>query len=319
MKRIFAWQTDTAGCFMYRIYWPLNALNKDRFEVAWGAPPPDIFDYDVVIGQRLAGHNPLWQELCRNPNIFTVYDIDDDLINIGPENPVPYSIYHPVVDETIANIAMADMVTVASEAFSDWLLSRKIVSSQIAVLRNCLPRAWMEYRPPPAQPVVGWAGSMFHAQDWDPDATKIVAGLRLLKEWRPEIDFHMIGANYLGSGRTTAWSTMDAYHSALNFTVGVAPLQRSTFNNHKSHCKLLEYASKGIPAVASFVNREYIQWIDSGRNGYLLDDLATADTWATMIENCLDDAEALGRAAYRKALQYTIEGNIHLWEKIYES
>src|SRR5262245_13831511 len=96
MKRIFAWQTDTAGCFMYRLYWPLTHLDKTKFEVAWGVPPPDIFDYDVVIGQRISGQNALWQQLCADPNVLTIYDIDDNILNVEQNNIVTHAIdAHP--------------------------------------------------------------------------------------------------------------------------------------------------------------------------------------------------------------------------------
>lgn len=39
MKRIFAWQTDTAGCFMYRIFWPLSRLDKSKFAAKWRGRP----------------------------------------------------------------------------------------------------------------------------------------------------------------------------------------------------------------------------------------------------------------------------------------
>src|SRR5262245_16935311 len=217
MKRIFAWQTDSAGCYMYRIYWPLTHLDKTKFEVNWGAPGPDIFDYDVVIGQRIAGQSALWQQLCADPNIFTVYDIDDNLLAVDQNNTVPYSIYDHQREGTAANIKAADIVTVASSSFAEWLTGSNLINSEVAVLPNCLLRSWMQYRPPPNPPILGWAGSMFHGQDFTEEATAVVAGIRLVKQVLPSLQLHMIGANYLPTSlptRTTGWSTMDAYHDA---------------------------------------------------------------------------------------------------------
>ena len=89
VKRIFAWATDGAGCYFYRLQLPLLHLPADRFSISIGAPGPDIHGYDIVIGQRIAPPSPLWEELCADPNVLTVYDIDDDLMNIDPANAVP--------------------------------------------------------------------------------------------------------------------------------------------------------------------------------------------------------------------------------------
>lgn len=313
MKRIFAWQTDTAGCWKYRIHWPLTHLDKKKFEVHWGAPGPDIHDYDIVIGQRLAGPNDLWRELCADPNVMTVYDMDDDLLHVDPVNTVPYSIYGPVTADTFRNIAQSDKVTVSTPALADMLDP----IADVSVLPNCLPQSWMQYREPPWPPIVGWAGSMFHAQDWG----GIPEQLAGLLGAHPEYRLHTIGANYM-SGlqvRSTSWSTMEAYHSVLDFSVGIAPLLDSPFNKRKSHCKLLEYASKGIPAVASPVCDQYRDFIDHGVNGFIIDD---PEAWLGYLRTATFEQgflQELGKAAYQTALNFTIERNIHLWEAVYAS
>ena len=312
MKRIFAWQTDTAGCFMYRIYWPLSRLDKSKFEVAWGAPGPDIHDYDIVIGQRIAGDNGLWRELCRNPNIFTVYDLDDDLLNVDPENSVPYSIYHPVRDHTQINIDMADAVTVSTSNLADMFG----LSVGIHVLPNCLPQSYFDPHDPIVwPPVLGWGGSMFHRQDWP----GIKEQLRIVMANIPGLSFHTVGADYIDGAfphRSTPWSTVDNYLRSLDFTLGIAPLVPTKFNQSKSHVKLLEYASRGIPAVATNWG-QYSEYIQDGYNGWLIKEPLQ---WSVTLLDLLTDPDGLKQLsgnAYQYALNFTTERNIHLWESVY--
>jgi Glycosyltransferase len=316
MKRIFAIQTDTAGCFMYRLYWPLIHLDRKRFEVHWGAPGPDIFDYDIVIGQRIAGENQLWRDLCDNPNVMAVYDLDDDLLHVDPENTVPYSIYGSTAESTLRNILKADKITVSTPALEAGFAP---FHESVHVLPNCLPQSWMQYREPPWPPIVGWAGSMFHAQDWN--GTGVAGGIIRYVHGHPGATFHTIGARYLNGipVRYTPWSTMEAYHAALDFSVGVAPLMVSPFNRSKSHCKVLEYASKGIPAIATDLGGQYVDFIEPGVNGYLVKYPEDWYGYLMMATNDQDYLRELGRAAYQKALTFTIERNIHLWESVYES
>lgn len=319
MKRIFAWQTDTAGCFLYRLYWPLNQLNKHKFRAHWGSPGPDLFDYDVVIGQRIAGKNDLWEKVCADPNTLAVYDLDDDLLHVDPQNEAIYSIYNPMTEDTWYNIFIADRVTVSTPKLAEMLDQQLHLGDRLYVLPNCLPQSWMDYRPPPAPTVIGWAGSMFHKQDW----LTLPGELESLAREFPQMSFHTMGANYLAGYRLpvrfTNWSTMEAYHSQMNFSFGVVPLLRSPFNDMKSHCKVLEYAAKGIPAVAQNIG-QYPDFIEHGKNGLLVHPDQDSD-WHWQLRQMMDPAVQLelGKAVYQTALNFTIERNIHLWEAVYDS
>lgn len=313
MKRIFAWATDSAGCWMYRLYWPLTHLDKHKFEVKWGAPGPDIFDYDIVIGQRIAGENELWRKLCMDPNVFAVYDLDDDLLNVDPENEVPYSIYHSMATDTRVNIDMADAVTVSTPNLADMFNQ-----SGVHVLPNCLPQSYMQYRQPPWPPVIGWGGSMFHRQDWGGIPGRIADGIARVPG---PVSFHTVGADYIGSHflhRYTGWSTVDSYLNSLDFSFGIAPLVPTKFNASKSHVKLLEYASKGIPAIAMNWG-QYPDFIEHGTNGMLVNDPEQWTDWIAMLADDQEYVHEMGLAAYQTALRFTTERNIHLWESVYES
>ena len=83
--------------------------------------------------------------------------------------------------------------------------------------------------------------------------------LRQFLRRHPEVDMHFVGQDYrelfnLPNTRWTSWNAnlVDYLHN-LDFDIGVAPLAYNVFNRSKSDIKVLEYASLGIPAVASDV------------------------------------------------------------------
>lgn len=316
MRRLFAWQTDTAGCWYYRLHLPLTHLPGCRWDVRYGTPGPDIGDYDVVIGQRLAGPQPDWLRLCADPNVLCVYDADDDLTDLDPQNTVPYSIYAPLAADTRRNIEAADVVTVCvpavAEKLSKW-------NSNVHLLPICIDPAVIDWpvRRGPAALTVGWAGSPFHHQDWGTMPAHLAEYMRRV----PHATFHTIGADYTGGvlghrTRVTGWSTVDNFYKALDFDIGIAPLDPALRGSAtRSHTKLLEYAARGIPAVATAAG-QYRDWVEPGVNGLLVSD---ESQWVEYLVAMSDDTvrAPMSAAARAKARQFTIDRHIGLWERAY--
>jgi len=313
MTRIFAWATDSAGCYFYRLQLPLLHLPKERFDVTIGAPGPDIHGYDIVIGQRIAGESPLWENLCRDPNVTTVYDIDDDLLNIDPANAVPHSIYAPIREQTARNIQLADIVTASTPKLAEYL---REFNPNVHVLRNCVPDRLPEV-PRRARHglTIGWGGSMFHGQDWG----GVNEVLREVQRLVPGVALRCVGANYM-TGLTnvsvSGFTDVNTYHQELDFHIGIAPLSDTPFNQRKSWVKVLEYAARGIPCVAANVG-QYDEWVSHGRNGYLYD---TQHQMLTAILALVDDdtRTRYGESALAKARRWTIGNRIGDWIAVYD-
>ena len=312
MKRIFAWATDGSGCYFYRLHMPLVNLPTDKFSVTIGQPGPDIYDYDIVIGQRIAGKNELWEAICRAPSVTAVYDIDDDLMNIDPENSVPHSIYAPFREQTRRNIELADVVTVSTPKLGAYIAE---INENVHVLRNCVPDALVNTpRRPRHGLTVGWGGSMFHQQDWG----GMNNVLREVHRQVPTISFRSVGANYMigvPNVSTVGFTTVERYHQELDFHIGVAPLVNTPFNDRKSWIKPLEYAARGIPCVTSDVG-QYGEWVEHGWNGYLA---TNHGEWVDYIVTLVDDGvrTRLAENALAKARQWTISEQIHRWVDVY--
>lgn len=313
MKRVFAWLTAVDACFWYRIKTPLEALARTgRWDVSWGAPAPDIHEYDVVIGQRLAGTSPEWLALCADPNVLTVYDMDDDLLHLDPENTVPYQIYAPIAHQTEELVRAADVVTVCTPYVHERMSE---INGNVHYLPICTTQEMIDLplRTDANRLTVGWGGSPFHHQDWG----GIPEALEEFARRVPRATFHVLGGNYtngvLGNRlRTSGLQPLENYYATLDLDIGIAPLLHSPSNRGKSHTKPLEYASRGTPVVASRWG-QYPDWVDHGVNGFLVD---SPQEWTMYLEALADDSlrAAMSTAARETAKSYTIEQHVHLWE-----
>lgn len=313
MKRIFAWQTDTSTCHLYRTVFPFEELRKKGWEVSWGAPPPDIKNYDVIVGQRITGHNELWRDLAHDYSGLLVLDLDDDLVDVDPNNTVPYSIYQPQKLFTVANIEMADVVTVSTPKLAE-KIRRIRGDGNVVVLPNCAHPDWIQPNVPNGL-TFGWAGSPFHAQDFTEPVQ--LALQQLSREYSNT--FHWMGGRYwfAGNDRYTQLQPMQYALEQMDFWVGLAPLVRNEFNESKSWCKALEYACRGIPIIASDVG-QYREWIESGGGGLLVEN-ESVDSWLDAFDQIVDtEARSyLADKALKRAEAQTIDKHAHLWEQVY--
>lgn len=316
-RRIFVIATDSAGCWWYRLRLPLMAMDPDEFEVIWEPPFSNWRPGDIVIGQRIAGDNSAWLEMCAEPGLTTVYDIDDNLLEIDPNNTVPYQIFAPMVPGTAANIAASQVVTVSTPKLAARLQE---LNPNVVVLPNYLHSSWISRItfPPPApgpQPfIVGWAGSPFHGQDFGGAPETILAYARR----EPRAHFHVIGGDPTGGlvgRRVSPFSDMHSYWNNLDFDIGLIFLSDNTQNQCKSWVKALEYMGRGIVPVAPNIG-QYSDLINHGENGLIYDSLGELPD---LLLTLSDDSQRskMSDKAMATAAECTIERQVHRWEKVY--
>ena len=316
MIRVFGWQTSTAAEHDFRIGLPFPLLDPTRFEATVGAPGQDIRDYDVVFAHRLAGPSPLWRDLCADPNVLAIYDMDDDLLCVDPENASCYRIFHPLEAETRRNVEAADIVTVSGPVLAE---RYRAINPNVVVLPQVIPDGMPDW------PIlvdegpltVGWAGSLHKRQDWPGLAEALANYARLV----PEARFRMYGGDYtrgiLGD-RCDAVPFTDpmTYWQNLRFDIGIAPLTDTTFNQGKTVTKLIEYGARGIPTIASAVG-QYATWIDHGVNGFLVE---SPDEWVPYLLALTDDGTrtAMAEQAWKSSREWTVSRHVDKWESVFE-
>src|SRR5690349_7705005 len=315
-RRIFVIATDSAGCWWYRLRLPLMALDHHEFEVIWEPPFNNWQPGDIVIGQRIAGDNTAWLEMCAEPGLTAVYDIDDNLLEIDPANTVPYRIFAPMVDGTAKNIAAAQIVTASTPKLAARLQE---LNPNTVVLPNFLHSSWISrvtmpgLNPGPQPFVVGWAGSPFHGQDFGGVPETLLAYARR----EPRAHFHVIGGDPtagLVGRRTSPFTDMHSYWGLLDFDIGLIFLNDSIQNQCKSWVKALEYMGRGAVPVAPRIG-QYEDLIIHGENGLLYDSIGELPD---LLLTLSDDAQRskMSDSAMSTAARNTNEQQVPSWEAV---
>jgi glycosyltransferase involved in cell wall biosynthesis len=191
--------------------------------------------------------------------------------------------------------------------------------------------------PDPDRILIGWGGSSTHRTDF----ALAWPGLRRLLLQRQDVCFATMGTahhvNDPALGRIErrgqlaglAWLEMDqhpwsAYWARVGyFDVGLAPLERNTFNAAKSWIKILEYAAMGVPFVAS-ASPEYRRFWEVGHGlrprpdsfSVLVSHDAGEHVWYAALRAMTSDRAELARMQGRARIYargFTIQDHIGEW------
>ena len=309
---------DFSGCGHYRLAQPLTEHIRQGGTGSFHTDlSPDIYEQaDVIIGQRIVGDPPseAWQKMCATGDKLCVFELDDDLFNIDQSNIAYTSFSAPRLDNLRRNIECAHVVTVTTDQLAEML---RPLNTNIHVVPNCIPRWLTEHeRPRPDRFTIGWAGSASHKMDWDEVAPQIA---RFLNR-NPAVDFHGVGGIFRSMTafpkeqlRTTPWNdSVEDYYRCVDFDIGLAPLKTHIFNQRKSSLKALEYATLGIPVVASAV-APYENFVKHGETGLLV---RRDHEWAGFLRDLRENPDMrseMGENARGLAKEHTIEKNVSSW------
>lgn len=331
---VFGWLADRHGCGTLRMMQPLEALAS---EAGW------VTRYDeglsaqgqmpkVIVGQRVCKDEPsgLWQGLSKlekRPKL--VYELDDDLWNIDPQNEDAYQwfvlgyskdrgTYHYVQRNIENNIRAADRVTCTTQAIAD------IVSQwndDVVIVPNYIKRWVTEHeRPKRDRLTIGWMGSATHRMDWE----QAYSPMRQFLNRNPEVDFKIMGATYgdwlkIPRDRVIDHGWIDGVEKvweAIDFDIGIAPLRPHLFNRAKSSLKFMEYSALGIPTVASDVG-PYSEAVKHGETGFLVKRDHEWGKYLRMLVNDEDMREEMGRNAHEWAKTQVLEDHVDEWMRAY--
>ena len=321
---VFYRSVDSWACGWYRCYVPGVELQKLGYRVAMAQDlhERDVIDHDVLVIQapcvpeHLAGIR-----LAKQSGKLTVVDLDDDLWNLMPTNPV-YSFWsRPDVQYLLTACAQeADLLTTTTHYLADRLAPR---NSNVRVLGNMLPADAWDYPAPKEQHagkvVIGWAGSPSHVGD----LTLIDEAVRQTLDRYPHVEFVFVGGPKQPEiaahprVRTLPASDIAGYVRMLGgFDIGLIPLSDTVFNRCKSDLKFVEYSMVGIPSIVSKVE-PYLRSVKQGENGFFA---ASPKDWIKTLARLIDDPElrlAVGTRAQEYARTRTIDQAVGRWEKAY--
>ncbi|SRR6266851_291489 len=320
----------------YRMFLPLQEMERHGHQVTWrsggededGVRAPitgaDMAGHDIIIGQRFNHHTGLqvWRR-ARTPFSRLVYELDDDVFSIGPENWQAHHLYkqEEIRDAVTHSAQVADLVTVSTEHLAG-VMRERTGNQDVAVLPNCIP-GWVcdHQRPRRERLVAGWMGGASHGNDVGIIASPLRRFLKRFPGWDAEVkgtDFRPTIGHDRVSFSPWIHITDDprAYYGSIDFDVGLAPLDDNEFSRSKSFIKALEYSALGIPVIASDVE-PYRGFIRDGETGFLI---RYEHEWLKrMSELAADEAlrEKMGLAARQAAQEHTIEQGWRKWEATY--
>lgn len=329
MRKILFFVADTAGCAHYRVMIPIFGLMKTG---KYDCKPsmiitPDKFDWkpEVVVFSRQ--HKPEVRkeiEEFKRRGCYTVYDTDDNLINIYPSNPV-YKKMRTVEKDLIETIRVCDLVTVSTQplyqVYSKYHNNVRVLPNQIIKSYGGLSIAnnTDTIR-------IGWAGTNTHVSDFSGVAHAIIDISKrhdrvkfVFMGFIPKIITESIPPEKIEYHEGVS---IDKYYvklASLRLDIGLAPLHDNEFNRGKSNLKILEYGMLGIPTIASEVY-PYQKTIEDGVDGFLIK-RDKYKFWMRALERLIinpEERKIMGGKIKEKVLNnYSIENNVHLWEEAY--
>jgi len=329
--KIFGWLADHAGCGWYRIMLPLGALEESGAATTQchGNLLAMDLQADVVVAQRIYAPGPTqhYQRIARatGDRPLLVYELDDDLLNLSPDNPSSKTFGDPEVQARIrANIGMADLVTVSTEPLAEQIAK---INPRVAVLPNCIPSDMLQWQHGgyADRLTLGWQGSPTHAADWAVASKTVTSWFKQLPHRGLDhpVELHAHGGipdtfPDVPNTRRSDWDRDIArYYMSIDWDVALAPLQNNQFNLSKSDIRVLEAAMLGIPVIASDVPA-YRASVQHGVTGFLA---SRPGQWRYALDAFAfgqwGDLMAMGRAARKWAATRTIEANADRWLDAY--
>jgi hypothetical protein len=334
--------TETqSGCYKWRGAIPAKYLSLRGHQVQILSNQAQYDAPDVLVLYR--AHYPQAVkvvEWCKQNNIRVVFDTDDALDLVPPEN-LNYKAVQSRLPLYEFLLRSADVVTTTTDTLASYL--RKW-NPQVSVIPNSVdPDEWT-CEPRSGEPRIGWTGSPTHFLD-------LAVALDAVREVQKTIPFMFVlqgicqepTLEELMQVLEIRWGqalfktplgrsiklfmdklsgiryefhpnvTLDKHPQKvcdLKLDVGIAPLLDDQFNRHKSCIKYYEYAMSGAVTLASHVVPYSSEVPITAKNN--------RESWKRKLEEILQaDRAKLYREQRDWVLAHrNIEKNVELWEQM---
>ena len=344
MNIFFFTETDS-GCYKWRAAIPAKYLRRRGHEVQIYTPQqqgtataPDV----MVFSRTYAVDVDALVDWCKLRGIRVVYDTDDALDRIPPEN-VNYRQVRAAMRSAEYLLSRADVVTTTTPTLADHL---RQWNPNVVVLPNSVdPEEW-SVRPRTSGPIrVGWSGSATHFVDLSValDAladlqkqygfTFVLQGITAASSPQAYYDHNdaLYGKRFRQSpiGKTFKrfleksarlrvefhpYVKVDQHAEQvceLALDIGIAPLVEDSFNKHKSCIKYYEYAMSGAVTVASRVLPYSTEVPITCKNSYRNWTQALAAVLESDLKSVLEEQREWVMT------HRNMEINVDLWENTY--
>jgi GT2 family glycosyltransferase/glycosyltransferase involved in cell wall biosynthesis len=299
--------TDDHGqiqaCGYVRVLQPLTHPSvKDAVRLSVMSPRQlATAEADVILVQRMAVRDMDVAErliqTCRAQGLQLVYEIDDDLFQMGKEHP-EHQHYANVLQAAECLAKSADVILTPTEVLRQRLLT---YNANTIVLPNYLDeRLWVELAAPNRfsfdQIRILYAGTVSHLHDLE----FLGRAVEKLGRHRERVTFEVIGIDNGSPSRKWFQHTPVPPRIAASYPRfatwiqnqnrwhwAVAPLLDTQFNRSKSPLKFLEYSALGLPSICS-EGPVYSPAVRHGETGLLVPN--DPEHWRQALEQAVTDS-----------------------------
>ncbi len=319
--KVFVLPTHPDGVGYYRMWQPHKQLERSSQHIVLVPDPGSqtlpvaeetIDEFDIFVGQR--GQVRPWKHWQNRLKL--VFDIDDNLLD--PDTPaLPQWTRKEVQDSLKESLEVSHLITTSTPILAEQL--RKYNDNVVVIPNYVHERIFDISKKHNDKVTIVFAGGDNHLQDIMMIQKPITQILQT-----ENIVLHNMGVDYApvfdapNKCRFTYWSrNIWDYYNNIDGDIAIIPLKDTPMNNSRSFIKALEYASLGIPVVASDVP-PYRGFVLDGVTGFLV---KTRAEWTDRVTELIHNESLrheMGIKARELAKEHTIQGNWAKREAIYE-
>jgi GT2 family glycosyltransferase/glycosyltransferase involved in cell wall biosynthesis len=298
-------------------------------------PPDAVVVQRIAISEEEEAHRLV--HFCNANGIKLIYEVDDDLFEIGSSGSS-----HPEAEKYAKWIRgakilalNADLVTVSSNNLKAKLSN---LNKNIQVLPNALDEQFWQVssariptgKESEEQIGILYMGTKTHNQDLEIIREALS---RIKKKYQNRVRFDIVGVssdkldgklfNVINIPPETSeypefvrWML----RNASSWTIGLAPLVQTSFNECKSYIKYLDYSGSGLASICSNIT-PYRDVVANWQNGVLAEN--TTQGWYDALERLMEDPAlrtTLRQNAYRGfQADHTLQTRAMDWWNVYRS
>ena len=318
---------DFGECFFPHLHLP-----GSRFLFTGGGTPPlnELCEADVICCQRMMSKiNQDFLQVMRAYGMKIIYDLDDNVWTIPPDNPAATIFKLKEIQEGMAHCAeWADVLTVSTPTLKkvmerNWGHLRNAATGKEIPVLVCQNRIDPLFYNPSGKDngdkiIIGWGGSNTHAGD----LADIWGTLHKILDKYENVYVELVGQEApfkhpkLSYREWVHIADFPFYLKEWNWDIFLAPLEEHKFNQSKSNIKLQEAGALARPCLASPEQPYKDFYENSGGLGWQLCSISLQ--WERKLMQLIEDKDFrldTGRRMYEHTMaNFNIKSSVTEWE-----